>query len=154
MLLTARRLALFVLAGAALAFVVCIVMLVVAAVRGGAEALGYGGSFLALTLMVLVPILLVLAGVLAIRSRPATRPEIRLLIVLGGSIALVAAIAAADSIAWQAGTVAQMLILTAVVLGWVPAAVAALGALIVIVVQTIRARPSSNVLSEQQVLSR
>lgn len=138
MTIGSRRLALLVLAGAGLAFGVAVVMLVVAVARGGADALGYGGAFVFVTLLALVPVLLVVAAMLGIRNRLATRLETVLLVVLGGTVAFLAAAASAESVAGQMGGAGQMLALTAVVLGWIPVGAAALITLGVVIVQTIR----------------
>lgn len=139
MRLSARRMGVLVIAAAGLAFLGLVVLFVISAVRGGAETLGYAGVFLTVELLVLVPVLLVLSAVLAIRRRPVTRVETVMLLILGATITLVVAFTASEQMLLRLGPAGHSAALLFAALGWIPIAAATLVTLVTVIVQTIRA---------------
>jgi hypothetical protein len=137
--LSARRLALFVLAAAVLAFGTMYALGYALSVQGSDFVLGVSGVMVYVNVSVLWVILLIDAGVLAIRRRMATKPELVLLIVLGGLVVLLGFAGTLEPILYNAGPYLRLGVLFFAAYSWAPIGLAALGGLVVIIVATIRA---------------
>jgi hypothetical protein len=131
--LTARRLALFVFAAAGLAFLTFVALSYVLG-EHGPIALGYTGMLTPYLLFLLCPILLLDAGVLAIRRRAATIPEVAVLSALVGILLLLGGISWAERFLGYMNDAFYV-----VVACWLASGLAALASLVVIIVATIAA---------------
>lgn len=136
MRITARRLALIVFAAAGVAILGSWGTSTLMTVRGSGLALGFSGMFLpSILFFVICPILLVNAGVLALRRRAATVPEIVILGILAGSLLVVGLMSAAEP--YLGALNSDMLFVIGV--SWMVILLSAVASLVVIVVATIRA---------------
>jgi hypothetical protein len=98
--ISARRLALIVLGAAAVGVAMHYAFSFVLGSRNDTVGLEIGlvGNLVLILLFPLVPILVIVAGILAIRRRPATRVEIVLCCILGGLFGAMGALAAFESL--------------------------------------------------------
>ena len=143
MRITARRLALVVLAAAVLAGATCVALQLVYRARGAGDGLelGFATPMLYGLLSLLWPILGLDAGILAIRRRQAARAEIVLLMILGAVVLVLALVASLEPTLSTMGAPGQITVLVVSAFAWLPIGFAALVGLVVIIVQTIRGGP-------------
>jgi hypothetical protein len=135
--ITARRLALFVLAAAVVDVIANQAMWYVQWSQGTALALGYNGMMLYGALSFLWVVLLVDAGVLAIRRRMATRPELLSLFALAGIVVFQGLVGMAEPVLGQLGYEIVTMVLILSLFGWVLVALAAFATLVTIIIGTI-----------------
>jgi hypothetical protein len=132
--ITARRLAWIVFAASGLDVVGVYATSYILSERGPL-ALGFSGMFLPILLFLICPFLVLDAGVLALRRRAATNPEIAILGGLAGTVLLLGGMSALEPFLPDLPGISFYVIGTCLV----AVCLAAVGSLVVIVIATIRA---------------
>ena len=131
--MSARRLALIVFAAAGIDFVAFYATNFILVDRGPI-ALGYTGMLTPWLLLLLCPILVLDAGLLALRRRAATIPEVAVLGAVAGILIVLGGISWAEGVF---GYLPDGFIVVAIC--WLASALAAIASVVVIIVATIRA---------------